>query len=61
MFYTHRKMERAKAARALSRANGCPSDVDLRAIIKMNSIKDCPVVEGDVKLAEAILVRMWPF
>jgi hypothetical protein len=54
VFYTHRQIERAKAVQALLRAIGCPSNADLRAIIRMNSIKDCPVVEGDIKLAEAI-------
>ena len=53
-FYTTKQIERATRARALARAIGCPSDADLRAILKMNSIKNCPVVEDDIKLAEAI-------
>lgn len=53
-FYTPRQIQRATRARDLSRAIGCPSDADLRAILKMNSIKDCPVVEDDIKLAESI-------
>ena len=53
-FYTPQQVERAKRARDLSRAIGCPSDADLKAILKMNTIKDCPVIEADIKLAEAI-------
>jgi hypothetical protein len=36
------------------RAWGCPSDNNLRAIIRRNSVRDCPIVENDVKLAEQI-------
>ncbi|MGL5934310.1 MAG: hypothetical protein ACRCZI_01655, partial [Cetobacterium sp.] len=53
-FYTPRQIQRALRARNMSRAIGCPSDADFRAILRMNSIKDCPVVEDDIKLAEAI-------
>jgi hypothetical protein len=38
----------------LSRALGCPSDEDLKKILKMNFIKDCPVIGEDVELAEKI-------
>jgi hypothetical protein len=38
----------------LSRALGCPSDEDLKKILKMNFIKDFPVIEEDVDLAENI-------
>jgi hypothetical protein len=38
----------------LARALGCPSDADLKKVIRLNMIKDCPVVEEDVVLAEKI-------
>jgi hypothetical protein len=53
-FYTNRQVERAKKARALARALGCPSDADLKMILRLNLIKDCPVVQEDVKLAKMI-------
>jgi hypothetical protein len=53
-FYTNHQIERAKVARSLARALGCPSDEDLKTILKMNAIKDCPVVENDIVLAEKI-------
>ena len=53
-FYTDRQIEHATRARALARAIGCPSDTNLKAILKMNAIKDCPVVKDNIKLAEAI-------
>ena len=53
-FYTKREIERAQAARNFSRAIGCPSDNDLKAIIRMSSVKDCPIIEKDVTLAEKI-------
>jgi hypothetical protein len=53
-FYTQRQLQRAQQARNLARALGCPSDTDFKAILKMNTIKDCPVVESDIQLAENI-------
>jgi hypothetical protein len=53
-FYTKRQIARAQAARNFSRALGCPSDNNLRAIIRSNSVRDCPILENDVKLAEQI-------
>jgi hypothetical protein len=41
----------------LSRALGCPSDEDLKKILKMNFIMDCPVIEEDVELAEMIFSK----
>jgi len=32
----------------------CPSVKDLKKIIKMNSVQDCPVTLEDIKLTEAI-------
>jgi hypothetical protein len=49
-FYARRQIDRAKHAQDLSRALGCPSDEDLKKILKMNLIKDCPVIEEDVDL-----------
>jgi predicted negative regulator of RcsB-dependent stress response len=43
-FYTSRQVERAKKARALARALGCPSDADLKLILRLNLIKHYPVV-----------------
>ena len=54
LFYTDRQVERAKQARELLHALGCPSIADLKNIIKMNSIKDCPVTVDDINLAEKI-------
>jgi hypothetical protein len=48
-FNTNRQVERA---RALARALGCPSDADLKMILRLNLIKDCLVVQEDVKLAK---------
>jgi hypothetical protein len=53
-FYTSRQIERAKRARDLLHTLGCPSIADLKKIIKMNSIKDCPVTLDDINLAENI-------
>jgi hypothetical protein len=36
------------------RALGCPSDADLKTVIRLNVIKDCPVVQDDIVLAEKI-------
>jgi hypothetical protein len=56
-FYTNWQIERAKQARALARALGCPSDADLKTLLQLNLIKDCPVVQDDVKLTEDIFGR----
>jgi hypothetical protein len=56
-FCTNQQIERAKQARALARALGCPSDADMRTLLWLNLIKDCPVVQDDVKLAEDIFGR----
>ena len=42
-FYSDRKISHAKRARELMHTLGCPSVADLKRIIKMNAIKDCPV------------------
>jgi hypothetical protein len=53
-YFTDREFERAKKARNLSRALGCPSDADMKAILRLNMIKDCPVVQRDIDLAQKI-------
>jgi hypothetical protein len=52
--FTDRQFARTKAARNLSRALGCPSDADLKAILRLNLIKDCPVVQTNLDLAQKI-------
>jgi hypothetical protein len=54
MHFTDRQFARAKAAINLSRALGCPSDADLKAILWLNLINDCPVVQTNLNLAEKI-------
>jgi hypothetical protein len=41
-FYMERQISSAQAARNFSRAFVCPSDSNLRAIIRSNSVRDCP-------------------
>jgi hypothetical protein len=53
-FFSNRQVERARQARNLARALGCPSDADLKTVIRLNLIKDCPIVQDDVVLAEKI-------
>jgi hypothetical protein len=56
-FYTKSQIARAQAARNFSRALGCPSDSNLRAIIRSNSVRDCPIVENDVTFNEQIFSK----
>jgi hypothetical protein len=53
-FYTKRQVTRAKAARDLLHAVGCPSVADLKCILKMNGIANCPITLDDVDIAEEI-------
>jgi hypothetical protein len=53
-FYTTREVERAKKARMLLHTLGCPTIQDLKAIIRMNTIANCPVTINDIDLAEKI-------
>ena len=53
-FFTDREVERAKKARTLLHTLGCPTIQDLKAIIRMNTIANCPVTIPDVDLAEKI-------
>lgn len=53
-FYSPRQFERAKQARDFYHAMGTPSIQDIKAIIRMNLIKDNPITTEDVDLAERI-------
>ena len=53
-FYSQRQISRAKAARDLLHATGCPSVTDLKNILKMNSIANCPITLDDVDITEKI-------
>ena len=53
-FFTDREVERAKKARTLLHTLGCPTIQDLKAIIRMNTIANCPVTIPVVDLAEKI-------
>jgi hypothetical protein len=52
--FTKREIEGAMRARKLSHAIGYPSVDNLKHIIRMNLIKNCPVTTTDVKVAEEI-------
>ena len=53
-FYTKRQVEQAKMARKLYHAVGTPSIQDFRTLIRSNMIKNCPVSEEDIQIAEKI-------
>ena len=53
-FYSDHQVSRAKRAWSLLHATGCLTVSDLRKILKMNSIADCPVTAEDIDLAEKI-------
>ena len=53
-FYTKRQFEQAKRARELLYSLGYPSINDMKAIIRMNAIKNNPVTTEDVDIAEKI-------
>ena len=52
--YTTQQFERAKRARKLYHVIGAPSMKNYKAILKSNQIRNCPVTEKDVDLAEQI-------
>ena len=52
--FTTAQFERAKQARKLYHILGASSAKNYRNILRGNMIKDCPVVEKDIELAEAI-------
>ena len=53
-FFTDRQVQRAKEARKLLQALGYPTVQDLKALIQMNTIQNCPVTGEDVDLAQKI-------
>ena len=53
-FYTKRQFERAKRARELLYTLGYPTINDMKAIIRMNTIKNNPVTTEDVDIAQKI-------
>ena len=53
-FYMKQQVLRAKAAQDLLHAVGCPSVADLKNILKMNSIANCPITLDDIDIAEEI-------
>ena len=53
-FHTDRQFQKAKRARDFYHAMGTPSLPDLKALLRMNMIKDNPVTLEDVHLAEQI-------
>ena len=53
-FYTKRQVEKAKQARQLLHTLGFPTVNDMKVMIKMNSVSNCPVTIEDVELAEKI-------
>ncbi|MEN9849167.1 MAG: hypothetical protein RL368_1907, partial [Pseudomonadota bacterium] len=56
-FYTTRQIARAKEAKNFIHSLGYPSAADIRNMIKMNSVKNCPITIEDIELAEKIYGR----
>ena len=54
LFYSERQVARAKAAREFYHAVGSPSMNDIRAIIRMNLIKNNPITIKDIELMKKI-------
>ena len=52
--YSTGQFNRAKLGRKLYHIIGAPSTKNYKAILRGNQIKDCPLVEKDIDLAEAI-------
>jgi hypothetical protein len=59
-FYTPRQIETAKKAKSLLHSLGCPSVNDLKNILRLNMIADCPVKIQDVILAEKFMDPILP-
>ena len=57
-YMSERQRKRAKAARKVFQAVGTPTTQDLKAIIRMNLIKNMEITTEDVNLAEKHLVQM---
>jgi hypothetical protein len=52
--YTQRQFEQAKRARELYHIVGTPTIETFKTLIKMNAIRNCPVMTDDVNIAEKI-------
>ena len=52
--YSSRQYERAKLAREVYHSIGNPSIKDFKNIIRMNGLRNCPVTQEDIELAEKI-------
>ena len=52
--YTERQFEQAKRARRLYHSVGAPTVENFKHMLRSNIIKDCPVTERDVNIAEKI-------
>ena len=54
MLFSKRQIDQANAARKLYHAIGNPSTRDFRSMLRSNMIRNCPITEEDVKIAEKI-------
>jgi hypothetical protein len=52
--YTQRQFEQAKRARELYHIVGTPTIETFKTLIKMNTIRNCPVMTDNVNIAEKI-------
>ena len=53
-FYLQNQQMKAKRARKLMQALGTPTTTDLKAMLRMNLIRNCDVKTEDVNLAEKV-------
>ena len=53
-FFTNRQIEQAKKARKLYNVIGNPSVKDFKTLIRSNMIKNCPITEDDIDVAEKV-------
>ena len=47
-FYTQKERDQAKTARTLLQAMGCPTPQELKRLISLNLINNCPVTAKDI-------------
>ena len=55
--FTQREVDRAKKCRKLLHDLSAPSYADLRKLLRMNLLKNCPVNHDDVKLVQIYLEK----
>ena len=53
-FYTKRQLQRAQVARNLLHALGNPTIQDLKTILRLNTIKNCPVTNDDLDIMKRV-------